>query len=244
MPAFSIADRNTLASSAVNAARSVATKLAWTRPASIREKSRSVFTSLSSLSPFRCHPTRSAPSGVTAEGPPLERSSSSGPSIRVSGVLNSWLHVAEEDGLRSIELGEPLRPVPLVLERPGIRDGGGNVPRHEIEEPAVVLVELPPGAIPATRNPVGRSCPGLEDGEDHGASRRLGRQGPPGRSPIRSRRSSTRTPRRARAAAASGDDAGSASPGSREIERGLAAAPGETPRHVPASLARSAASVR
>ena len=53
-PARSTAERKTLASSAVRVERSVGSNEAWMRPASIREKSSSVLTSLSSRSALRC----------------------------------------------------------------------------------------------------------------------------------------------------------------------------------------------
>ena len=58
MPARSIAERNTLASSAVSWARSVGSYEAWMRPASMREKSSSVLTSLSRRKELRCASSR------------------------------------------------------------------------------------------------------------------------------------------------------------------------------------------
>ena len=52
-PAWSIAERNTLASSAVKDASSTGSNWARIRPASMREKSSSVLTSLASLKPLR-----------------------------------------------------------------------------------------------------------------------------------------------------------------------------------------------
>ena len=52
-PAFSIAERKVLARSRVSAARSVASYEAWTRPASMREKSSSELTSLCSRAALR-----------------------------------------------------------------------------------------------------------------------------------------------------------------------------------------------
>ncbi|MNN27016.1 hypothetical protein D3C81_1405380 [compost metagenome] len=95
-PAPSMAERNSEASSAVNAGRSVGWGCFCTRPASIREKSSSALTSFSSRRPLRwviSTSWRSASSrGLTwAVSSARFSSSSSGPSISVSGVRNSWL---------------------------------------------------------------------------------------------------------------------------------------------------------
>ena len=72
-----MAERKTLASSAVSAARSVGSKRPATRPASMREKSSSVLTSLSSRSALRCDDLEplavSAQGGVRARERVLER---------------------------------------------------------------------------------------------------------------------------------------------------------------------------
>ena len=94
MPARSIAERKTLASSAVSRARSVGSYEAWIRPASIREKSSSVFTSLSRRTELRC--ASSSRSRFAADSPSDSAiASSSGPIISVSGVRNSWLMLAK-----------------------------------------------------------------------------------------------------------------------------------------------------
>ena len=74
--------------SAVSAARSVGSKRASTRPASIRENSRSVLTSFSSRSWLRYTVSRSSPDNARSGD---ARASWVGPSINVSGVRNSWL---------------------------------------------------------------------------------------------------------------------------------------------------------
>ena len=90
-PAFSQADRKLLASSAVSTARSVGSYDARARPASIREKSSRVLTSFSSRSPLRwAVSSRSRWPGGSGSSASA-RASSTGPSIRVSGVRNSWL---------------------------------------------------------------------------------------------------------------------------------------------------------
>ncbi len=83
-PALSKAERKFEASSAVNAPRSVGSNRAVARPASAREKSSSVLTRRISRSPLRCTISRRG-------SPPCRMASSSGPSISVSGVRNSWL---------------------------------------------------------------------------------------------------------------------------------------------------------
>ena len=90
-PALSTAESNMLASSAVYWASSTGSKLPAVRPASSREKSSSVFTSLSSRSPLRwmisirCRwwPGRACSASTSA--------SSAGPSSSVRGVRSSWL---------------------------------------------------------------------------------------------------------------------------------------------------------
>ncbi len=89
-PARSTAERKTLASSAVTAARSTGSKRARIRPASMREKSSRVLTSLPMRSALR-RMTSSSPPTLSPAPASCPRSSSSGPVIRVSGVRNSWL---------------------------------------------------------------------------------------------------------------------------------------------------------
>ena len=90
-PARSHAERKLLARSAVNVARSVGSKTARTRPASMREKSSSVFTSLRSRSPLRLTTPAGCGGGRQIGAGCAASRSSTGPSIRVSGVRNSWL---------------------------------------------------------------------------------------------------------------------------------------------------------
>ncbi len=88
-PPCSTVERKVLASSRVRSDRSSGSNSACERPASMREKSRRALTSFSTRSVLRCATSRSARSrgGVAASC----RASSSGPSISVSGVRNSWL---------------------------------------------------------------------------------------------------------------------------------------------------------
>jgi hypothetical protein len=88
-PARSQAERKLLASSAVTAARSVGAYAAWTRPASMREKSSSALTSFCRRCALR-RATASRPRCAGEVSPRASRSST-GPSSSVSGVRNSWL---------------------------------------------------------------------------------------------------------------------------------------------------------
>jgi hypothetical protein len=88
-PARSIAERKLLARSTVSDARSVGAYAASARPASMREKSRRWFTSLSNRSALRW--SRSSVSRVPASAASRARMSSIGASMSVSGVRNSWL---------------------------------------------------------------------------------------------------------------------------------------------------------
>ena len=88
-PARSMAERKVLARSRVSAARSVASKRASARPASIREKSSSVFTRRCRRDALRSTRARRSRWGPLRSGAVTR--SSSGPSISVSGVRNSWL---------------------------------------------------------------------------------------------------------------------------------------------------------
>ncbi len=88
---FESADWNMPPSSAVKAARSTGPNRACSRPASSREKSSSAFTSFSKRSAFWCA-SRSRSCWSAVSGAVESASvSSSGPSMSVSGVRNSWL---------------------------------------------------------------------------------------------------------------------------------------------------------
>ncbi len=91
IPAASTAARKTLASSAVKAARSVGWYRARTRPASMREKSSRVLTSLRRRRPLRLTTSSSCLTAGGSSQEPRPSRSSTGPSISVSGVRNSWL---------------------------------------------------------------------------------------------------------------------------------------------------------
>ena len=151
-PARSTAERKTLASSAVKAARSVGSYDASMRPASMREKSSSVLTSLSRRSALRWASSRRS------------RSARATPGDRASSVLERAEHqrerraelvadVAEEGGLGPVELGERLGAPALLLVGARVGDGGGDVAGDQIEEAPVVVVEHARGLTPATRKP-------------------------------------------------------------------------------------------
>jgi hypothetical protein len=57
-------------------------------------------------------------------------------------------HVAEERGLRAVELGERFRAAPFLLVGLGIRDAGGHLAAHELEEAAIRVVEPAEGIQP------------------------------------------------------------------------------------------------
>ena len=91
-PAFSLPSGNYWRVRSVRRPGRSARKTAWMRPASMREKSRSVLTSFSSRRALRWTASRSLPLPQREERrAPSASASSSGPSISVSGVRNSWL---------------------------------------------------------------------------------------------------------------------------------------------------------
>ena len=98
-PARSMAERKVLARSAVSAARSVGSNEAWRRPASAREKSSRVLTSLRSRIPLRWSVERRARCPGGSGSRTSARLSSAGPRIRVSGVRSSWLTLARKSVL-------------------------------------------------------------------------------------------------------------------------------------------------
>ena len=102
-----------------------------TRPASMREKSSSVLTSLQQPQPVAVDDLellRAVGGGASGLG---EQRPRAGPSISVSGVRNSWLTLLEERGLGAVELGQRLGAPPLLLVGPGVGDGGGDLAGHQ-----------------------------------------------------------------------------------------------------------------
>ena len=90
-PALSQAERKLLARSAVSSARAVGSYAARTRPASILEKSSKLLTRLCRRSPLRCTSSRRSRCNGGNGSFDAARASLTGPSIKVSGVRNSWL---------------------------------------------------------------------------------------------------------------------------------------------------------
>ena len=86
-----MAERKVEASSAVKRQRSTASKLAWVLPASMREKSSRALTSFSRRTPLRCATETSSRFAGRSPLSGLAKTSSSGLSIKVNGVRNSWL---------------------------------------------------------------------------------------------------------------------------------------------------------
>ena len=105
-PARSQAERKMLARSAVTAARSVGSYAAWTRPASIREKSSSVFTSFCSRRPLRWTTVSSSRSSGSSWSPGLARSVLERPEHERERRTELVAHVAEERGLGAVQLGQ------------------------------------------------------------------------------------------------------------------------------------------
>ena len=82
--------------------------------------------------------------------------------------------VAEERGLRAVELGELLGALALLLVGAGVGHGGRDVAGDELEEAPVVVVEGAPRADRrATSTPAGSRAPGARDRQDHRLARRL-----------------------------------------------------------------------
>ena len=116
-------------------------RLAWIRPASSREKSSRVLTSLSSRRALRW--ARATCSCRTA-GSGSERAasaSSSGPSIRVSGVRNSWLTFAEEDRFCPVYLCQRLGALAFRLVGARVGHGGRQPGGEQLVECPVRLVQ-------------------------------------------------------------------------------------------------------
>ena len=140
-PARSIADRNALARSAVSAARSVGSKRRATRPASMREKSSSVFTSLSSRSSLRWTVSSSSPRSVcSGDRERVLRRTEHQRQRRAELVAD----VAEERRLGAIELRQRLGARLLLFERLGGRDRGADLGRDQREKVPIRIVEQQP----------------------------------------------------------------------------------------------------
>jgi hypothetical protein len=136
-PARTTADRKTLASSAVVAARSTGSKRASMRPAWMREKSSRVLTSRPSRCALRSMTSSSSPgrSGGAQLG---DRTGDEGQ--RGAELVTD---VAEEVGLGPVQLGQRLGPPPLGLVAAGVGEGGGDLVGHQTEEAVVGVVPAP-----------------------------------------------------------------------------------------------------
>ena len=182
-----MAERNTLASSAVTPARSTGSKLASMRPASMREKSSSVFTSFSSRRLLRCAMSSARRRVGRQRLDLLAQHVLERPQHQRQRRAELVRDVGEERGLRAIQFREALGPPPLVLERLGVGEPRGNLAGDELEERPVVGVEL---ARRAHRRHQNGPRP-IVAGEQHRQHERAGR-----------RRSSRRRPAAPRSACA------------------------------------------
>ena len=71
----------------------------------------------------------------------FDRSCFDGPSIRVSGVRNSWLTLAKNSGLGAIDLGQRLGALAFLFVGARVGDRGRDLRRHQLEEAAILVVE-------------------------------------------------------------------------------------------------------
>ena len=107
--------------------------------------------------------------------------SSSGPSISVSGVRNSWLTLREERGLGAVELGQRFGAPALLLVGSRVGDAGGDLSGDELEEAAVAArrtAETDSGRPPGRRRD--RARPSSRSART-AACRADGRQAPRGK---------------------------------------------------------------
>ena len=119
-------------------ARSVGSNEDWRRPASMREKSSRLLTSRRSRSALRWTASRSSPRSALRgiRERVLERAED-----QRQRRAKLVAHVAEECGLRAVELGELLGALALLLVGARVGDRRRDVARHELEEAPVVVVE-------------------------------------------------------------------------------------------------------
>ena len=122
----------------------------------MREKSSSEFTSLSRRCALRCASSscsRCAGGSVRASA----SASSSGPSISVSGVRNSWLTFEKNAVLARSISRQRLCAAAFVLVGARIRDGRRDLGADQLEEARVALVE-PDAAADADDQRTGRAA--------------------------------------------------------------------------------------
>ena len=162
-----------------------------TRPASMREKSSSVFTSFSRRRLLRWATSRAASRRPAAPFAGASSASSSGPSSSVSGVRNSWLTLLKKVVLaRSISASASARRRSRLV-RVRVGDAGGNLSDQEADEtPVPTRRSGGTGSAPPRRCPR-RALSVLGDGHDQRLRRRP-RHGPVGRFEDRLARSTTR----------------------------------------------------
>ena len=184
------ASGRSLARSAVRPARSVGSNEAWRRPASMREKSSRVLTSSQQPERVAVHERRELCSGrsgsVGSASAVLER-----PEHQRERRAELVADVAEERGLRAVELGERLGALSLLLVGAGVGHGGRDVAGDQVEEARGSRRRTRAvGLIPSTRTPAGCWPARARDRQNHGLVCRLV-PGLPGRQSNDAPRSST-----------------------------------------------------
>ena len=143
-PPASTAERNMLASSSVSEARSIASSCGSTRPAWSRLKSRSMFTRVSSRSPFRrASLTRSSWLAPSRPAPDLRESVIERAEHEREGRPELVRDVREERCLRPIEIGQLLGAVALRFVGACAGDRGCDLARDQLDERCGRAVDRP-----------------------------------------------------------------------------------------------------
>ena len=114
------------------------------RPASMRENSSSELTSFSSR--WALPRTMSSCSRAAAGSLLCASAASSGPSIRVRGVRNSWLTLEKKAVLAAVDLGQRLGTAALLVVRHRVADAAGDLCSQEFQERDVLRIERDLGA--------------------------------------------------------------------------------------------------
>src|SRR6185437_11069111 len=104
----------------------------------MREKSRRVLTSLRRRSELRCA-TSSRSRSPAGKSEPAS-ASSSGPSIKVSGVRNSWLTL-EKNAVLARSISASASALALVFTRPHGRERSRDRHAEKLEKAAVGVIE-------------------------------------------------------------------------------------------------------
>ncbi len=153
------------------------------RPASMREKSRRVLTSLSSRSAFRCTTSQRSAVGRRQRVRAARAHPRVGPSIRVSGVRNSWLTLLKNAVLaRSISASASARALASARAR-ALEMAVAIWPATSARKLRYLSSKMSRGLMAATSTPVGRPSPGWAMGRT--ATRCAGRDSASGRAPSR-----------------------------------------------------------